>query len=291
MRSLARLLAVSMLLAALGCERVPDNKGGTPEAVVTMMPARVEAAAPPAAEAGPAPAAELQEPSAAAPGEAVFVLAAAAPDNDVCAAAQVQRHAAEGAVWYVFGPESSALRIDVAGLPQNSQPRTLAARVKVAVPVPDATIAALGAWHPSNLFALALSPQQTYFLWGYGQDAHSVTPVATGVWVHLAATYDGTNAMLYVNGERERTARLALTTAAGPLQLGGRHFQGVLADAAVWPRVLSADEIAALAAVSAQRSSVTENVEPAAGDVQPPGNERDNQPDDQPRDEQSSPAE
>lgn len=295
MKSLACLLAVSMLVAALGCERVPDDKGSTSEAVITMTPARVEAAAPPAAEAEPAPAAALQEQSAAVPGEPVFVLAAAGPDDGGCAAAQVQRHVAEGGVWYVFGPESSALHIDVTGLPQDSQPRTLAARVKVAVPVPDATVAALGAWKPSNLFALALSPQQTYFLWGYGQDAHSVTPVATGVWVHLAATYDGTNAMLYVNGVLERTARLALTTAAGPLLLGGRRFQGVLADVVVWPRVLSADEIAALAAASAGRSGGAAQVEPqptAAEPVEAPLHEQpDEQPVEQPQDDQRGSAE
>jgi len=255
---------------------VPDEEDiGAQLSAITVTPSDVAAAVTDAAD-DVAPAVvtetvelEIEDDEAAdeAGVEPVFALAAAGPDDDDCAAAQVARIADERGVRYVFGPESSALRIDVAGLPRKGQTRTLAARVKVAALAPDATVVALGAWQPSNLCALALSPQQTYFLWGYGQDAHSATAVEPDVWVHLAMTYEDGTATLYVNGVVERRLPLALRTADGPLLIGGRRFQGEIADVHVWRRALSAEEIAALASATTG-AGADERGEPGAAEAE-----------------------
>lgn len=250
-------IIVCMFMFATGCERVPDDDIKLPTVAVTVTPAQITAAVEEAATEEPAAVASKENNTAEVPTDAVFVLAEHGPADDVCAAAQVVRAVQGERLVYQFGQDSAAVRVEVDGLPHGDQPRTLTALVSVAVPVPDACILALGAWQPSNLCAIALSPMGTYFLWGYGQDAHSTTPIQTGTWVHLAATYDGTQAVVYVNGKGERRANLALETVASPLQLGGRRFHGSIADVRIWQRVLSAEEVAAVAADALTRLNET----------------------------------
>jgi hypothetical protein len=76
--------------------------------------------------------------------------------------------------------------------------------------------------------------------------------LAPNVWVHLAATYDGTTQRLYVNGvevaSRAQTGTVLATT--GPLRIGGNgvwgeFFAGRIDDVRVYNRALSAAEILA----------------------------------------------
>jgi chitodextrinase len=77
-------------------------------------------------------------------------------------------------------------------------------------------------------------------------------PLAANTWTHLAATYDGAQIRIFVNG-----AQVAATAATGtyqvntsPLWIGGNavygeHFKGKLDDLRIYPRALSLAEIQA----------------------------------------------
>ncbi|MEU3206769.1 LamG domain-containing protein [Streptomyces cyaneofuscatus] len=83
------------------------------------------------------------------------------------------------------------------------------------------------------------------------------TPAQTGVWTHLAGTYDPalTTLKLYVNGRLEATNTTVVSSwsSTGNMQFGrykwaGQYilpFKGSIDEVAVWQRVLSAAEIAA----------------------------------------------
>jgi hypothetical protein len=78
------------------------------------------------------------------------------------------------------------------------------------------------------------------------------SPLAVGVWQHLATTYDGTNMRLYVNGvlvaTRAQTGSIA--TSNGALRIGGNNafanefYHGLIDEVRVYNRALSAAEIA-----------------------------------------------
>jgi len=74
----------------------------------------------------------------------------------------------------------------------------------------------------------------------------------TSAWTHLAATYDGTNMRLYVNGVLARTvARTGtINNSAAPLRIGGNNewgefFAGLIDEVRVYNRALSQAEIQA----------------------------------------------
>jgi hypothetical protein len=83
----------------------------------------------------------------------------------------------------------------------------------------------------------------------------SVKPIPIDVWTHLAATFDGTNVKLYVNGVLDRTMSSTVSPAAStaPLRIGmggggGAHyFNGSIDDVRLYSRALSLEEIARLA--------------------------------------------
>ncbi|MHC4252831.1 MAG: LamG-like jellyroll fold domain-containing protein, partial [Planctomycetota bacterium] len=74
-----------------------------------------------------------------------------------------------------------------------------------------------------------------------------------GTWVHLVVAYDGTNATLYVNGAYEGAGRFSMggrpnaTIRIGEKTNGGWGFNGALDDVRIYDRVLSGEEVAAIA--------------------------------------------
>lgn len=88
---------------------------------------------------------------------------------------------------------------------------------------------------------------------GWGLDARSSGLVSTGLWTHLAVTWDGANWACYQNGALVGAGAYAgtLPDSPAPLQLGqnseyaSTHFNGLLEEVRIWRRALTGDEIRA----------------------------------------------
>lgn len=75
------------------------------------------------------------------------------------------------------------------------------------------------------------------------------TALQTGVWYHLAGTWDGSTQKVYVNGQLDNSAARTsnLCDTANAVQLGqtGTHFQGTMSDVALYPTALSGARVSA----------------------------------------------
>ncbi len=104
---------------------------------------------------------------------------------------------------------------------------------------------------------------------------NSQTIVQRGVWYHVAATYDGNQSILYVNGVAEASATpgFALDYDSTPVYLGTSGtwapylsmFGGVIDEVSIYSRALSANEIAAIYNASSAGKCGQNCVAPAAG--------------------------
>ncbi len=77
--------------------------------------------------------------------------------------------------------------------------------------------------------------------------------IPLNTWTHVAATYDGLKAVLYINGKADKTASItgAIQVNDKPVYIGasqfyGRVFSGAIDDAVIYNRALSASDIAVL---------------------------------------------
>lgn len=84
-------------------------------------------------------------------------------------------------------------------------------------------------------------------------NAYSSTALTTGVWVHVAATFDGTTTRFYKDGVLDGTSLLitALPVNTLPLRIGAgstgsNNFSGLIDDVRIYDRALSQDEIQAV---------------------------------------------
>ena len=100
-------------------------------------------------------------------------------------------------------------------------------------------------------------PETEIFISGSSHDTRSVgggTTLVNGVWYQIAGTYDGTTLKTYVNGVLDRQLAVSGTmdTTADAVNLGktadgmANYFSGLIDDARVYNRAMSAAEIAAL---------------------------------------------
>jgi PKD repeat protein len=85
---------------------------------------------------------------------------------------------------------------------------------------------------------------------GGDRNTFGTSRLETGRWSHLAATYDGYEHRLYVNGELVASQQLtgSIAQSGGALRLGGNtvwgnYFRGRMDDVRVYDRALSAGEI------------------------------------------------
>lgn len=99
---------------------------------------------------------------------------------------------------------------------------------------------------------VAFSDDKFYFYIAAGTHVASTTVVQTGVWYHVAGTWDSTGLRIYVNGVLENTTAVSnLTRGANnlPIQIGGsatfggRLFNGLIDEAHIFDRALSALEV------------------------------------------------
>jgi hypothetical protein len=85
---------------------------------------------------------------------------------------------------------------------------------------------------------------------GTSRDATGSAALPPGAWSHLAATYDGSVLLLYVNGTEVASRPLggAIETSANPLHIGGNgvwgeFFAGLIDEVRIYNRALSPTEI------------------------------------------------
>ena len=94
-------------------------------------------------------------------------------------------------------------------------------------------------------------PAGTLNMGGVDVNVPGTAALALNTWTHVAVTYDGSNARLYVNGGQVgvNAATGALRTTSNPLTIGGNNvwsewFAGQIDDVRFYNRALSAGEIA-----------------------------------------------
>jgi hypothetical protein len=114
--------------------------------------------------------------------------------------------------------------------------------------------------HQHYHLSIAFAGQPSFLMYGPGNHTYPIgpDPVAMNTWVHLAGTYDGSTARLYVDGVliQSQTLGSLLEADSTPLILGANgnfhdvdeRFAGYLDEIVLYNRALDDTEIAALAA-------------------------------------------
>lgn len=95
---------------------------------------------------------------------------------------------------------------------------------------------------------------RNYFWWGSAYSSMSYTAISSGVWAHVAVTYNGQSATMYLNGQQiaSSTFSQALGASAYTLQIGrggwtnGYSFGGDIDDVRIYDYGLSADTVKAI---------------------------------------------
>jgi hypothetical protein len=116
------------------------------------------------------------------------------------------------------------------------------------------TILRKGEANPNN-YALAISDGRVEFLLDGNDGAghRSNTVLSTGQWYHVAATWDGANVRIYIDGQLDNTIARSGTIGSDTrsLYIGGRSgtdfFNGMLRDVRLYNRPLTTAEIVRLA--------------------------------------------
>jgi len=141
------------------------------------------------------------------------------------------------------------------GVPVGSAPRTISAWVKHDTTSGDHYIAG---WGPGG--GAGQDPDGTSFylntyddnlrLVGIGRDLAPAAPVQPGRWYHMAASYDGAAARLYLNGIEVANGNMAYNTFSTDVFIGTRasllapcFFDGLIDDVRIWDRALDPSEV------------------------------------------------
>jgi hypothetical protein len=121
----------------------------------------------------------------------------------------------------------------------------------------------------AKAYTTAHSPPYYSYLVGLGNDAgaprfdaafggvisglYGTTTVTAAMgWVHLVATYDGTTARIYFNGDEENSAaKSAISYSDGPFVIGktgsaAAYYNGYADEVGIWSRAITADEVVSL---------------------------------------------
>ena len=102
---------------------------------------------------------------------------------------------------------------------------------------------------------------------GLNHPVFGTTTISNGVWYHVAATYDGSDWNLYLNGQLDGTVNVGREPRADSIQHFGvgtafnssgsasGRFQGIIDEVRVWDRALSQSEI--LAGINSEITSAS----------------------------------
>ena len=98
------------------------------------------------------------------------------------------------------------------------------------------------------------------YVWGQGPELMSPDILSTDVWYHVALTYDGATARLYVNGVLKDSRVYTVSLPDGNLfhvgeGISGNRWNGLIDEARVFSRALTGEEIAALTSGSTNVAS------------------------------------
>ena len=101
----------------------------------------------------------------------------------------------------------------------------------------------------SDGYLLDIWPGNVRFIVG-NQGVNGSTPLTSGAWTHIAATYDGSQMRVYVNGvlDGSLTTNIAIPVNSLPLRIGAdqngsNQFNGLIDEVEIFNRALSAAEI------------------------------------------------
>ena len=104
-----------------------------------------------------------------------------------------------------------------------------------------------------------------YVVWRGSDTSHDLrlTAPSTGAWHHIAATFDGTTAIVYIDGVAVGSnSRPAHTNGTGAIYIGGGvdfsayYFNGVVDEVYIFDRALSQAEIIGLYNLPSSRSAI-----------------------------------
>ncbi len=151
----------------------------------------------------------------------------------------------------------------VGGAPQGASARTLALWVKTTAAPTSQSLFTYGSFAVGKQFGLLTSANNAFFV-GFGADVPSSKNITDNVWHHVAATYDGAQLGLYVDGVQVATKSIVLDTTGTDFAIGqsisqpGREpFAGSLSDVRIYNRVLTAAELTAAASLGANGNPET----------------------------------
>jgi len=136
-------------------------------------------------------------------------------------------------------------------LPTGGSSRTVSMWFKAyTMPSGNYILTAYGAQSPNDAFYFViLGSSQKLCLgnWGGGDAPCTSTTLSGDTWYHVAATFDGTTAKIYLNGVEEGNAVRSFSTTPSSFYFTdyypGHYFKGIIDEVKVYSRALTADEI------------------------------------------------
>ena len=146
---------------------------------------------------------------------------------------------------------NSNINSAVSGLPTGGSARTISLWLK-ASNVRKSYMLSYGSEAGSRYCTLVIS--DSGYLLGFvawGNDHQINTNYDLTKWTHYLATYENGVLKLYVNGNQEKQIQISLNTGSSNVYLGSRisnteYFNGYIAAARIYDRVLTQDEITLL---------------------------------------------
>ena len=148
-----------------------------------------------------------------------------------------------------FDGANDAISLSSTGFPLGNSARTIEAWIRTTQNNGGGAIMTYGNLSANNRFALYQTGGSLAFV-AEGNDYNTGIAINNGAWHHVAATFDGTNLKVYLDGVQIGTNQAkTFNTTGTPFSIGYRgvanseNFQGDIDEVRVWNFALSASEI------------------------------------------------